>query len=145
VNKRIIYGIVGLLIVAGFVGGGVIVLQQRQPAKTAVQTTPTPSPAPTAPVGTISQASSGAALVHTLTYKGEDGKTALDLLKQHDPTAQTKGEGTNAYVTAIGGYTANADKHEYWEMFVNGQSSSVGAGSYTTKSTDTIEWKIATY
>ncbi|MBU6389886.1 DUF4430 domain-containing protein [Patescibacteria group bacterium] len=80
----------------------------------------------------------------TITYKGQDGKTALTLLGQH-ATIKTSGSGANAFVTSVDGYTASSSKHEYWSFLVNGQLASVGAGSYVTKSTDTITWKIDHY
>jgi hypothetical protein len=72
-------------------------------------------------------------------------QTALELLKANDPKAATKGDGANAYVTTINGYTASDTKKEYWALYVNGKMSDVGAGSYVTKDGDQIEWKIATY
>jgi hypothetical protein len=78
-----------------------------------------------------------------LSYKGEDGKTALELL-QKTATIKTSGTGENAYVTTISNIAANS-KNEYWQFFVNGKSSMVGAGSYTTKSTDTITWMLSTF
>lgn len=76
-------------------------------------------------------------------YKGEDGKTALELL-QKKATIKTSGTGENAYVTTISNIAANS-KNEYWQFFINDKSSMVGAGSYTTKSTDTITWKLSTF
>ena len=80
--------------------------------------------------------------VTTLTYQGQDGKTALELLKS---TAKTviSGEGENAYVTSING-TAADSKKEYWTFSINGEASTVGAGSYVTKSSDVIKWDLAT-
>ncbi|MFA6082306.1 MAG: DUF4430 domain-containing protein [Patescibacteria group bacterium] len=77
-------------------------------------------------------------------YSGQDGQTALDLLKSK-ATVVTSGEGVNAFVTSINGRAASDSKKEYWSFLVNGAAASVGAGSYTTKSTDTILWKIATF
>jgi len=81
--------------------------------------------------------------VTTLTYQGQVGKTALELLES---TAQTvkSGEGENAYITSINGVVADSTK-EYWAFSINGEASPVGAGSYITKSSDVIKWKLTTY
>lgn len=77
-------------------------------------------------------------------YKIDNGKTALDLLKK-TTNIETKGEGLNAYVIKIKGIEAKSDAKEYWAFYVNGKASTVGAGSYKLKSGDKIEWKIETY
>lgn len=74
----------------------------------------------------------------------EEGKVALDLTKQV-AKVETKGEGQNAFVTAINGRVADSAKNEYWEFLVNGKSAQIGAGSYKIKSGDKIEWRISTY
>lgn len=78
-----------------------------------------------------------------LTYKGKDGITALVLL-QDNATIVTSGTGEMAYVTTINGVTANP-KNQYWQLFLNDKSASVGAGSLVTKSTDTITWKLSSF
>lgn len=78
-----------------------------------------------------------------LTYKGKDGITALALL-QENATIVTSGTGEMAYVTTINGVTANP-KNQYWQLFLNDKSASVGAGSLVTKSTDTITWKLSSF
>jgi hypothetical protein len=52
------------------------------------------------------------------------------------------GSGENAFVTSINDSTADKNKREFWELFVNGLSSQVGAGSYIIKDGDQIEWHI---
>ena len=74
----------------------------------------------------------------------EEGKTALDVLKK-TVTAEVNGEGKNAYVTMIDGQKADDEKREFWAFYVNGKQSQLGAGSYTVKPNDSIEWKIETY
>ena len=81
---------------------------------------------------------------YTLVYKGEDGKTALEIL-QEAATVEVKGRGENAFVVAINGRKADERRREYWSFWVNKEMAQVGAGSYKTKSGDTIEWKIDTY
>lgn len=80
----------------------------------------------------------------TVTYHGVAGKTALELL-QTNTKAITSGTGTMAFVTSINGRSADTTKKEFWSFYINGVSSTVGAGSYVTKDTDTILWKIETY
>lgn len=80
---------------------------------------------------------------HSLTYKGQDGKTALELLQKAAKIVES-GTGENAFVTSINGTAANP-KNQYWEFDVNGKAATAGAGSYTTKSTETITWKIASF
>jgi hypothetical protein len=74
-----------------------------------------------------------------VTYKGEEGKTALELLKKH-ATVQTEPFGSDELVTTINGTEGKGSK--YWSFYVNGAMASVGAGSYVTHSGDTIEWKL---
>jgi hypothetical protein len=131
-NKRLWAGIGGAVVVAAIaVGLGLMsnhaqVKQQKQ-VPAAVATT------------------SASAAPQTVSYEGVEGQTALDLLKAKDASVVTKGEGANAYVTTINGYTASDAKKEYWAFYVNGKLSDVGAGSYVTKAGDKIDWKIATY
>lgn len=75
-----------------------------------------------------------------LSYKGQDGKTALDLLKQQ-ATIVTKDSSYGQYVDSINGVTGGTNG-KYWTFYVNGAQAQVGAGAYTTKSTDLIEWKF---
>ncbi|MEK7631879.1 MAG: DUF4430 domain-containing protein [Patescibacteria group bacterium] len=80
----------------------------------------------------------------TFTYAGKDGKTALALLKEKYPKTSTKtAEGLGEYVTGIN--CREASSTEYWQFFVNGTSSEIGAGTYTTKSADTLEWKLTSF
>lgn len=74
------------------------------------------------------------------------GKTALDLtLGATEGRVEKTGEGVNAFITAINGRKADDGKHEFWELVINGKSSEVGAGSYTVKEGDQIEWHINNY
>ncbi|MEK7569840.1 MAG: DUF4430 domain-containing protein [Patescibacteria group bacterium] len=84
------------------------------------------------------------AVATTFTYPGKDGTTALELLKGKYPKTSTKSMAAlGEFVTGIN--CREAGKSEYWQFFVNGKSSDVGAGSYTSKSTDTIEWKLTSF
>ena len=88
----------------------------------------------------IAQAAAKAAEPKTdYTYKGVEGKTALDLLKaQQKVTVKTFSFGDQ--VISINGLEGNGPK--YWTFYVNGKMADVGAGAYQTKASDTIEWKL---
>ena len=72
-------------------------------------------------------------------YQGVEGKNALDLLKQY-AKVETKSYSFGDLVTSINGTQGNGP--QYWSFYVNGKLSEVGAGSYVTKDTDSIEWKL---
>lgn len=72
------------------------------------------------------------------------GKTALEATGSKVDLV-TNGEGINAFVTAINGRAANTNKHEFWELIINGSEAQVGAGSYVIQKGDSIIWQIDTY
>jgi uncharacterized protein DUF4430 len=74
-----------------------------------------------------------------LSYDGQAGQNALTLLQKH-AAVQTKHYSFGDLVTAINGTKGTGPK--YWTFYVNGKEASVGAGSYATKGTDTITWKL---
>lgn len=78
-----------------------------------------------------------------LTYAGEDGRTALELLLQADPSATLEGEGENAFVTGIGG--REAGENEFWALYVDGEPAQVGAGSLVTEDGQEITWKLGAF
>jgi hypothetical protein len=78
-------------------------------------------------------------------YSGEDGETALDLLLEADPTAETTGEGDMAFVTTICGYTASQGENEFWALYVDGEQAMEGAGSLETEDDQEITWKLETF
>jgi hypothetical protein len=80
----------------------------------------------------------------TYLYPGQDGKNALELLKLAYPNTATKSSGSlGEQVMSINGQEAGSN--EFWEFLVNGAAATVGAGSYVTKSTDMIEWKLTSF
>lgn len=79
----------------------------------------------------------------TVSYKGQAGKTALELLQKNAKTI-ISGAGKNAFVTSINGVKANPT-NQYWQLKVNGKSASVGAGSFVTKNSDTITWELTSF
>ena len=72
-------------------------------------------------------------------YQGIGGQNALDLLKKY-AKVETKHYSFGDLVTSINGTEGSGPK--YWSFYINSQLSEVGAGSYVTKKTDTIEWKL---
>lgn len=79
----------------------------------------------------------------TVSYKGQTGKTALELL-QKNANVLMSGTGKNAFVTSINGVAANPS-NQYWQLKVNNKSASVGAGSLITKDSDTISWELTSF
>ncbi len=75
-----------------------------------------------------------------VSYKGEDSKDALTLLRQSHKIEAKSYEGLGELVTSIDG-VASDSKH-FWAFYVNGQPSQIGAGAYITKSSETITWKL---
>lgn len=74
-----------------------------------------------------------------ISYKGQNGKTALDLLKSNykvETQSFTGGE----FVKSINGQTP--DNNHFWAFYVNGQEATIGASQYVTKDGDTVEWKM---
>lgn len=137
-SRKIVYTVIAVLAVIGLVYAGTTVLQQNQQA---AQQNIVASPTPTA----VTQGSQSTSTAKGVTYQGQDGKTALAVLQEKYPDTKVSGEGANAFVTAINGYAASDAKHEFWKLIINGEDAQVGAGSYVTKSSDTIKWEIDTY
>lgn len=72
-------------------------------------------------------------------YNGQNGQDALALLKKHaDVTLKHYSFGD--LVTSINGTPGNGPK--YWTFYANGKMAQVGAGSYITKNSDKLEWKL---
>lgn len=75
----------------------------------------------------------------TVSYQGEDGKTAYDLLKEKytvvaDETAY------GPMVKSING-EASTDS-TFWSFKVNGELATVGSHQYTSKASDLITWEL---
>lgn len=82
------------------------------------------------------------AAVSAIAYDGEDGKTALDLLKTR-ATIETQDSSIGIFVVAINGMT-NSDS-QYWMFYVNGELAPVAADQYASKNGDKIEWRYETF
>jgi hypothetical protein len=74
-----------------------------------------------------------------VSYVGEEGKTALELLKAHTQ-ADTKDTSFGEQVIAINGVGQTASS--FWLYYVNGEPAQVGADQYQTKDSDTVEWRL---
>lgn len=72
-------------------------------------------------------------------YKGVNGQTALALLQKY-ANVQLKHYSFGDMVTSINGTAGTGPK--YWSFYVNGKLAEVGAGSYITHDSDSIEWKL---
>ena len=75
-----------------------------------------------------------------VSYYGQDGKTALEILKSKFHVETTDFAGFGEFVNAIGGVEAS-DTH-FWAFYVNGEMSMVGAGEFETSNGDRIEWRL---
>lgn len=71
-----------------------------------------------------------------VTYAGQDGKSALELL-QASHTVEVSDQG---FVNAIDGVQPGT--REFWAFYVNGEQAQVGAKEYVTKNGEQIEWKL---
>lgn len=78
------------------------------------------------------------ASVQAISYDGEEGKTALDLLKAK-AEVETQDSSIGVFVMAING-TANTDDH-FWMFYVNSELAPVASDQYQTANGDKIEWR----
>lgn len=74
-----------------------------------------------------------------IVYGGEDGKTVLDLLRDHAQSVVTEGAGDELLVTAINGIEGGVEGR-YWLYYVNEQAGLIAASRMTTVDGDSIEW-----
>ncbi len=102
-------------------------------------TTSTSAASPTADAG-VDAETTGAT---ELSYAGEEGRTALELLLEADPSATVEGEGENAFVTGVGG--VEAGESEFWALYVDGEPAQVGAGSLVTEDGQEITWRLEAF
>jgi hypothetical protein len=74
-----------------------------------------------------------------IAYEGEDGKTALEILKAR-ARVRTSTSQMGELVEEING--VNNGNGYYLIYYINGAKAKVGAGNYITKNGDKIEWKL---
>jgi len=79
------------------------------------------------------------ASVQTIAYDGQEGKTALDLLKEK-ADIQAEESSIGSFVTEINGI-ANSEDH-FWMFYVNNDLAPVASDQYQTKDGDKIEWRF---
>jgi hypothetical protein len=99
--------------------------EQRPPVKTANTAIASPT-----------QAQNERAVI---AFDGEDGKTALEILKARARVRTSTGQ-LGELVEEING--VNNGNGYYLIYYINGVKAKVGAGSYITKNGDKIEWKL---
>lgn len=74
----------------------------------------------------------------TISYDGQNGKTALDLLKaSHQVESQDSSIGI--FVTGIDGIQNQDNK--YWMFYVDSKLASLGADQYVSHDGEKIEWR----
>ena len=78
---------------------------------------------------------------NVLTYSGKTNVTAGDLITQVATTKKDK----YGMIASINGVESDSTKGQYWQFMINGVSSTVGADTYITKSTDVITWQLASF
>jgi hypothetical protein len=79
------------------------------------------------------------AQITIFSYKGQNGKDALTLLKEKTTVEQNK----SGLVVSIAGNKPTG--HNYWAFYVNGKYAQVGPAQYMTKNSDSIFWKVEKY
>ena len=77
----------------------------------------------------------------SVTYDGQTGKTAIELLKSHAAVETKAYTGIGEMVVSIDG-TKPKDSSEFWAFYVDGKQAQVGADQYVTKDGEKIEWKL---
>ena len=82
------------------------------------------------------------AAVQSITYDGQDGQNALDLLKAK-ADVQVEESSIGSFVTSING-TQNSTDH-FWMFYVNSELATVAANQYQTKNGDQIEWRFEAF
>lgn len=85
---------------------------------------------------TNTTANTNAALSFVVSYAGQEGKSALELLQaNHQVEASAEG-----FVSSIDGQ-APGDR-QYWALYLNGTLADKGAKDLITKNTDQIGWRL---
>jgi hypothetical protein len=77
--------------------------------------------------------------VTEVSYQGQDGKSAMELLKASHQVETTHYD-FGDMVNSIDGVKPDAE--HFWSLYINGQAATVGADAYQSKSSDTITWKL---
>ncbi len=128
-NKKIIAIVISALVLVGAITTGVIYVNQPKNEVVETQQNTTNNK----PTSTWENS--------VLTYNGQDGITAGELIAQ----VATIKKDSYGMVASINGLEPDSKKNQYWQFLVNGVSSTVGADTYVTKSTDIITWEITSF
>lgn len=131
-KNKLLLLILGLIVVVGLLVAAWAV-NQKANESTSLQSS---SSSTTQSVQTAVQVGQNGELV---SYQGVEGRTALDLLKSH-AQVETETSSLGELVVSINGVKSTDSK--FWLYYVNGKQAEVGAGSYQTKSGETIEWRL---
>jgi hypothetical protein len=91
------------------------------------------SPTTTSPSSTVTK---------TITYKGEDGKTVIELLER-DHRVEKRDSEYGTFVTTIDGI-AQTD-NSFWLYYIDGQAATVAGDKAVTKNGQTIEWRYESF
>lgn len=128
--------------VAVVVAAGLIVFYEPFKSNDNSETQPpvVGQPAPEAPTDTNADNINFSDDGKTVTYSGEEGKTALEVLQERTEVT-TKTTDFGDQVTGINGVEADPDT-EFWAFYVNGELANEGAGTYESSEDDTIEWRL---
>lgn len=78
----------------------------------------------------------------TISYDGQDGKTALELLKE-TRQVETQDSTFGTFISSIDGIQNQENK--YWMFYVNDNLAPEGADTYKTKNGEKIEWRYETW
>lgn len=72
-------------------------------------------------------------------YQGQDGVTALEILK-NGAEVISEDSSFGEFVTTING--VKQTNTEFWLFYINDEPASVGAGDYVTNEGDEVEWRL---
>lgn len=135
-KSKIIIAIIVTVLVALGAGGAYFATQlntqnQSQTSQDVAQSSATPQQ-------TDTKKESDAA---TVAYDGQDGRTALEILKGIKTVETKVYAGIGEMVVSIDGVKPE-DSSEFWAFYVDGKQAQVGADQYVTKNKEKIEWKL---
>lgn len=122
-NKKILTLAVSAVVGLGVVGGVVVWRNNNDKSDTQVSTTQVQ----------VQE-------TNEVSYQGQEGKNALELLKDNAEVVTKKDPNLGEYVVSINGEDGGGKK--YWLYYVDGKQANVGAGEYQTKNGETIDWKL---
>lgn len=77
--------------------------------------------------------------IKTIRYKGEDGKTVLELLKQNNHTVVTQSTQKGRYVSSIDNQPQTSNS--FWFYYIDGAPGAESADKMITKNNQNIEWR----